>query len=316
MRRPECRPQSLGDHRERAMTGTIEDIKRSVEARLSGLTPLEASCGGRLVEAMRYSLMAPAKRVRGILAVLAAEHCGIDGAKALDIAASLEMVHAASLILDDLPAMDDAAMRRGRPTSHRAFGEDIAILAAISLMNLGYQVVAADQRLTADQRVRLATALARGIGTEGLTGGQTLDLAADRQAGTVETVENTHALKTGALFIAAAHSGAIVADAGPDAERDMITFGSSLGLAFQAFDDILDAHATAAEIGKDVARDSGKATVVDLLGRTAAEARAREHAAAALGALRRGKTTGEATRLARYVAGLIDQLTQPLRAIG
>jgi geranylgeranyl diphosphate synthase type II len=298
------------------MTGTIEDIKRSVEARLAALTPLEASCGGRLAEAMRYSLMAPAKRVRGILTVLAAEHCGVDGENALDIAASIEMVHAASLILDDLPAMDDASMRRGRPTNHREFGEDIAILAAISLMNLGYQVVAADQRLTADQRARLATALARGIGTEGLTGGQTLDLAADRQAGTVETVERTHALKTGALFVAAAHSGAIVADAGPGAERAMIAFGSSLGLAFQAFDDLLDAHATAAAIGKDVARDTGKATVVDLLGRAGAEARARAHAANALDALEH-KSLGTRTpsRLEGYVGGLLDQLAAPLAAI-
>ena len=302
-----------------AMTGSIDEIKRAVEQRLQGLTPTDDACAGRLTEAMRYSLLAPAKRVRAILTMLAAEHCGAPALDALDAAASLEMVHAASLILDDLPAMDDARLRRGRPTSHLVFGEDIAILAAVALMNLGFQVAALDFRLSADQRTRLSVVLARSIGTGGLTGGQVRDLEGRAKSAVpvvageraVAEVERTHALKTGALFAAAAHAGAIVAGAGDATERAMVQFGSSLGLAFQAFDDILDAHATAAAIGKDVARDGGKATVVDLLGRGGAETRARAHVAAALAALALPHADGQ-SRLEAYVNGLLDQLTAPL----
>lgn len=305
-----------------AMTGTVNDIKRAVEQRLQVLTPEGSRDVGRLAEAMRYSLLAPGKRVRGILTVLSAEHCGAVAEDAVDAAAALEMVHAASLILDDLPAMDNARLRRGRPTCHLEFGEDVAMLAAISLMNLGFQVVAQDRRLSAEQRVRMATVLARAIGTEGLTGGQVRDLAgrSGQCAGMMHTaeravveIERTHALKTGALFAAAGHLGAIVAGCEEAGERAMVQFGATLGLAFQAFDDILDAHATAAAIGKDVARDGTKATVVDLLGRGGAEVRARAHVATALGSLGTERS-GEPSRLETYVMRLLEQLTAPLTA--
>jgi geranylgeranyl diphosphate synthase, type II len=304
------------------MTASIDEIKRSVEHRLQALTPADEASGGRLADAMRYSLLAPAKRVRAILTVLSAEHCGADVRQAIDAAASLELVHAASLVLDDLPAMDDAGMRRGRPTCHRAFGEDIAILAAIALMNLGYQVAATDAGLSAEQRVRLSRILARSIGTEGLTGGQVRDLSSrPPDAGRshpdtallVAEIERTHGLKTSALFAAAAEAGAVVADARPDSVDAMVEFGWSLGLAFQAFDDVLDAHATAVAIGKDVARDTTMATIVDLLGRAGAEVRAREHVRRAMAALDRTAAAKD-SRLGRYVESLLAQLTAPLAA--
>lgn len=307
------------------MSGPIDDLKHAVEQRLHTLVGANVrgvggTAQGRLSEAMAYSLLAPAKRVRALGALLAAEHCGGNAKRAIDAAASIEMVHAASLVLDDLPAMDDAQVRRGRPTCHLAFGEDMALLAAIALMNLGFATAAGDQGLGAPERNRLTLVLARAIGTDGLTGGQARDLdrgraeAAPSSADSLAEVERTHGMKTGALFAAAAEAGAIVAGGQPATEALMGRFGLSLGIAFQAYDDILDAHATAAAIGKDVARDRGKSTMVDVLGRGGAEARARALVAEAMVALAEARVGPGPSRLEGYVAGLLDQLTRPLAA--
>ena len=187
----------------------IGALREAIERRLDVLTPGEPATA-KLADAMRYSLLAPAKRARALLTLLTATHCGGDTDHALDAACAVEMVHASSLILDDLPAMDDATLRRGKPTCHRAYGEATAVLAAIALMNRSYGVVATDERLPPASRTRIVASLAQSIGTDGLCGGQEGDLHGTASTG-VAAVDWIHARKTGALFAAAAEIGAIAA---------------------------------------------------------------------------------------------------------
>lgn len=280
-------------------------IRQAVETRLAAETPGEPSPPS-LAAAMRYSLLAPAKRARAIVAALATRQCGGDWLRAIPAACALEMVHGASLILDDLPAMDNASLRRGRATCHRTFGEATASLAAIALLNRAFAVVAADAELTADARVAITTVLARSIGTDGLTGGQEGDLNGCGRDGPA-AVEWIHARKTAALFSTAAEIGAIVA--GNAAQRATLrAFGHELGLAFQGYDDLLDARAASADIGKDTGADAGKATLVSLLGVGEAQKRADRHWHSALSLL---DASGD---LAAYAAILIEQMRKPLAA--
>jgi geranylgeranyl diphosphate synthase type II len=284
----------------------IAGARASIEQRLDALTPGELA-PQRLAEAMRYSLLAPAKRVRAILAVLCARHCGGAVADALPAACALEMVHAASLILDDLPAMDDALMRRGQPACHRQHGEATATLAAIALMNRAFGVVAGSGA-SAAQRIAVVGILARSIGTDGLTGGQEGDLHGSGLSG-LAGIAWTHARKTGALFAAAAEIGAVVAGA-EQYRAAMSDFGMRLGIAFQAYDDLLDAKAAPAAIGKDIKRDVGKATLVSLVDYDDALLRAGAQMAAAFACcpqLQLGDSP-----LHAYLAGLEAQLRAPL----
>jgi geranylgeranyl diphosphate synthase, type II len=251
---------------------------------------------------MRYSLLAPAKRARAILTQLAAMHWGAQPERALSGAVALEMVHASSLILDDLPSMDDATLRRGRATCHRVYGEDTSILAAIALMNRAFEVVAADHTLPPAIRVRMVEVLARSIGPDGLSGGQEGDLHTDATGATVATVEWIHARKTGALFAAAAAIGSLVGGADDPNVVRMEEFGLRLGLAFQAYDDLLDVSAAAGAVGKDVARDSDKATLVRLLGLDGARANADAQMRFALACV------PELDRTPRYLARYVDEL--------
>jgi geranylgeranyl diphosphate synthase, type II len=307
----ERKPSALPD---RAITSIINDLRAETEQRLAALTP-GAPSPERLSDAMRYSLLAPAKRARAILTQLAAMHRGAAPEMALSGAVALEMVHASSLILDDLPSMDDATLRRGRATCHRVFGEDTSILAAIALMNRAFEIVATDATLDPAIRVRVVAMLARSIGTDGLTGGQEGDLHADSAAATVANVEWVHARKTGALFAAATGIGTLVAGGSDPEVAAMEEFGMRLGLAFQAYDDLLDARATSAAAGKDVARDGGKATLVRLLGLEAALTNADAQMNAALACV---PHLNEPPRLlARYVEALMAALQAPqLSSIG
>lgn len=276
-----------------------------IEQRLSELVPGEPA-PERLADAMRYSLLAPAKRVRGILAMLCCSHCGGNGDDALTAACALELVHAASLILDDLPAMDDATLRRGQSVCHKVYGEATATLAAIALMNRGFGVVAEDAVLPAASRAAIVGILARSIGTDGLTGGQEGDMHGTGHAG-IEGVDWIHARKTGALFAATAEIGAVIAGA-PHSRAVMRDFGMKLGLAFQGYDDLLDARAASAAVGKDTRRDDAKATMVALLGFDDALRRADAQMAAALAGdpalqQRDGPLAGYVTMLTRQVRG-------------
>jgi geranylgeranyl diphosphate synthase type II len=213
---------------------------------------------------MAYTVHAPSKRVRPVLTLLSAEICGGDAAKALPAAAVMELVHASSLILDDLPSMDDAPLRRGRPANHLEHGEAIAILAAFGLLNLAFSTLAREYE--AALSARLAALLAGAVGTDGLIGGQSADLlATDRQI-SFETLERIHRGKTGALFSAAAVAGALVASAASDDLARLDAFARNLGLAFQIVDDLLDVEGNPAETGKAVREDLKKTTFVSFSG--------------------------------------------------
>lgn len=228
---------------------------------------------------MRAAVLSPGKRVRPMLALAAAELLGGRADDALDLGCAVELVHGCSLVLDDLPAMDDAQLRRGRPTLHREFGEDVALLAAFALLNRAYALVA-----ETSQRLRLSRYspedllhhLAQAIGTEGLIGGQALDLASGGDAPTLADLEYIHSHKTGALFLAAAELGAMAADARRRDLEAIGAFAKNLGLAFQIEDDLLDVLATSEETGKDSGQDAGKSTFVKLLGVAGARALADE----------------------------------------
>lgn len=287
----------------RDMTATLDDITAEIDRVLARSLGDGDPGAARLAEAARYALLAPGKRVRAIMTLLASEHCGGRAQAAASAAAAIEMVHAASLVLDDLPAMDDATLRRGRPATHRAFGEDTAMLAAIALMSRAFGTVAEDRELAPAARVEITQVLARSIGLEGLTAGQERDLRACAAAGaSVADVERTHVLKTGELFAAAAECGAIAAGAASAVRSEMRRFGLEAGLAFQGYDDLIDVLGSSSGAGKDVGRDQGKPTVAAILGPTEAEAVAGEHMARAIAALER---IGPAdSRLLRYVGGL------------
>jgi geranylgeranyl diphosphate synthase type II len=220
--------------------------------------------GGRVQQSMAYTVHAPSKRVRAVLTLLCAELCSGTADRAVGVAAAMELVHASSLILDDLPAMDDAPLRRGLPSNHLAFGEAIAILAAFGLLNLAYDVVArAYEPPLASPLTRLMTTA---VGTDGLIGGQSADLLATDTQISFETLERIHRGKTGALFVASANAGALTAGAGSDQLQWLTAFAKNLGLAFQIIDDLLDVEGNPEETGKAIRSDAKKTTFVSFSG--------------------------------------------------
>jgi geranylgeranyl pyrophosphate synthase len=308
------------------MTGPLDQftkLRARIEARLAELISPEVPAEP-LEGALRYSLLAPAKRVRAVLLIVAARELGGKEEDALDLASALEMIHAASLILDDLPAMDDAETRRGLPANHRVFGEATAILAAVGLLNRSYGVAAAAEGLTLDQRIAAIGVLQWAVGLEGLVRGQQDDLADSRAFLTPVGLERMYARKTGALFAAAAECGAIIAK--KPALRDVMRrFGLDLGVGFQILDDVLDARATADRAGKDVDQDNGRATFASLLGAGEAAALARAKIEGALIAARAAaKSAGGdgnmfaafAGRLASAFYDLMPELPASIAASG
>lgn len=278
-----------------------------MERRLPGLLPAEDERPESVHRAMRYAALGAGKRVRPVLTLAVVEMFGGgDDEAVVDVACAVELVHASSLVLDDLPSMDDAELRRGRPTVHRAFGEATAILAAFGLLNLAFQRLAdAAQRLALSRYAPedLVHHLADAIGTAGLIGGQTLDLESTPADLDLERLEYVHSHKTGALFLAAGELGAMAADA---RRRDLESVGryaKNLGLAFQIEDDLLDALATPEETGKDVRKDTGKTTFVSLLGVEGARALADELLAFAIDSLEPlGRRADPLRALAEFVA--------------
>lgn len=247
------------------------EYQARVDAELSRLVP----AGGDVVQrAMGYTLHAPSKRVRAVLTMLSSELCGGSQTQALPAAVAMEMVHASSLILDDLPSMDDAPLRRGRPTNHREFGEAIAILAAFGLLNGAFGTIA--RAYEPGLAARLAALMSESIGLDGLIGGQAADLLATDQQIDFEMLERIHRGKTGALFVAAATSGAMTAGAGNDAITSLSAYAKNLGLAFQIVDDLLDVEGDPVETGKAVREDARKTTFVSFSGVSGARQLARE----------------------------------------
>lgn len=233
--------------------------------------PLEGELArpGRLVEAMRYAALGGGKRLRPGLMIAAARLFDRDDAGVLVAAAALECIHCYSLVHDDLPAMDDDDLRRGRPTVHRAFDEATAILAGDALLTLAFDLVA-DPRVHADAGVRLEASrdLARAAGIGGMAGGQMLDLAAEHSSLGEADIRLLQSMKTGALIRYAARTGARLAGASSEDVERLTRFGEVIGLAFQLADDLLDVEGDAAALGKAAGKDAaaGKATLVALKG--------------------------------------------------
>ncbi|MEL6688041.1 MAG: polyprenyl synthetase family protein [Pseudomonadota bacterium] len=251
-------------HNKRPDDSIIDPLKGRIETCLAGLVPSEETWPRLLHEAQRHALLSPGKRFRPLLTVLLTTGCDADEAlieAALEVGCVIEMVHAASLILDDLPCMDDAALRRNRPTTHIAFGESTAILSATALLNRSFGVIARNNTLSTEQRTELCDLLSYAVGSSGLIAGQIADLDNTGQATTSE-IERVNRLKTGALFDFAADAAAIIADS-PAAQRAALKdFSRQIGLAFQLLDDVKDILQTPEESGKTAARDVGKTTLV------------------------------------------------------
>jgi geranylgeranyl diphosphate synthase type II len=270
-----------------------------VNTELDRLMPEDGTMVSR---SMAYTVRAPSKRVRPVLTLLAAELCGGTSGRAITAAAVMELVHASSLILDDLPSMDDAPLRRGQKANHLEFGEAIAILAAFGLLNLAYGTVARTYEPVIS--VRLITILSDAIGGDGLIGGQATDLLATDQQISFETLERIHRGKTGALFSAAATAGAVVSGASADSIRSLSAYAKNLGLAFQIIDDLLDVEGDPRETGKAVRGDLKKTTFVSFSGIQGARQLALELCQTADRALEPfGKRADRLRELSQFVAG-------------
>ncbi|WP_061933554.1 polyprenyl synthetase family protein [Aureimonas sp. AU22] len=237
-----------------------------IDARLADLVPVVLAGQQGLEAAMRDSLLAPGKRLRPLIAAIVAQDLGGPLDAALDAGCAVEMVHAASLILDDLPCMDDATLRRGRPAIHRGHGEDVAVLASIAMLTEAFAVLSRIEGLSPERRNAAVGVLASAVGALGLVGGQYQDLRGGRGPRSAQDIGDANGRKTGALFLSAVELGAIVAGATPGQRANLSAFAAELGLAFQLLDDLLDLTADPAAIGKDVGRDAGKSTVVALVG--------------------------------------------------
>ncbi len=235
----------------------------AIEARLAALLPVAGHERDLVAAAMRDCTLAPGKRLRPLLLVLTAQGLGGCPQAALELGCAVEMVHAASLVLDDLPCMDDATLRRGRATLHLAFGEDVAVLAAIALLTRAFGVVAGLEGVPAQVRTDLVCTLSAAIGSEGLVKGQLQDLREGGRPRTAEQIAETNQLKTGALFSALLSMAARLANAGPGVHGPLGSLAEELGQAFQLYDDLRDADPSC---GKDVDQDQGKSTLLALYG--------------------------------------------------
>ena len=249
-------PQSFAARRAR-----IDDFLTRLGAGLEAPAVLSAP--------LRRVLELPGKRVRGLLTLAVGEIGGVSAEKLLPAAGAIEMVHASSLILDDLPAMDDALLRRGKPALHREFGEDLAILAAVALLNHAYGLLAEVHAALGPRRWPARQVLHRlvdAVGWNGTIGGEAVDLHSDGASLDFDTLEFIHSRKTGALFVAAAAIGGMLGNMQPATLGRVETFAKNLGLAFQITDDVLDVTSTPEVLGKDAGKDQSRLTFVKLAG--------------------------------------------------
>jgi geranylgeranyl diphosphate synthase type II len=254
----------------------LDAARRTIEGALDGALPPEDAWPPTIHRAVRYSLFAGGKRLRPLLVLAAAEAVGASVAGVLPYACAVEMIHTYSLIHDDLPAMDDDDLRRGRPTSHKVFGEAIAILAGDALLTRAFHLLCEAppdvDGETVRRRLRAAALLGEACGTSGLIGGQVLDLESEGRDVDAATLERLHRAKTGALLGACVMGAAVLGGAGEEDARLLERYARAVGLAFQVVDDILDATEGDAQLGKTAGKDdaAGKATYVRLHGLEAA----------------------------------------------
>jgi len=293
---------------EARLTATAREIEAVLETLLSrSVLTGEIARPERLRSAMHYGSLNGGKRLRPFLVVEAASLLGGDRDAALRVGAALECVHCYSLVHDDLPAMDDDDLRRGKPTVHIAYDEATAILAGDSLLTYAFDIIASPETVLPDKaKVTLTLALARAAGIGGMAGGQALDLAAEKQAPDEQGIVTLQAMKTGALIRFACEAGAIIAGASSEDRVRLRQFGERIGLAFQLADDILDLTSDAATMGKATGKDAGrgKGTLVAMHGMAWAEAKLAEQVLAAEALVapysERGTILAET---ARFIAG-------------
>ncbi|MEM6972547.1 MAG: polyprenyl synthetase family protein [Pseudomonadota bacterium] len=261
-----------------ALAETADDVERTLDACLP--QPVDTPGEGALIAAMRYAVMGGGKRLRAFLAVEAGKLVGAPLQSVLRAGAALECLHAYSLVHDDLPAMDDDDLRRGKPTVHKAWDDATAILAGDALQTEAFRILAHPQtHARAEVRALAVLRLAEASGSAGMVGGQALDLAAEAGHAHQDAaaVKRLQAMKTGALLEVSAEIGAILGEAAPHEHKAIRHYAAALGEAFQIADDLLDVEGDEAEVGKRVGKDAGagKATFVDILGLDGAKARAR-----------------------------------------
>jgi geranylgeranyl diphosphate synthase, type II len=263
-------------------TGSLEQaldaIHQAIEESLISLldTP-SAAAPENLRSAMQHALLAPGKRIRPLILYLLAEPTKPMIEPVLRVGSAVEMVHTASLILDDLPCMDDAEMRRSRPTTHVAFGQSTAILGAIALLTRAFGIISELEGVEAETRVRLSSVLSQAVGWDGLVAGQELDVNGQSEIADTSEVENLIWLKTGVLFVASAEMGAILRHANDQQIQAVRRYAKHFGLAFQTRDDLLDGTASVHDAGKDVNKDQGKTTLVSLFGVSKAKQGCKHH---------------------------------------
>ncbi len=261
------------DALQQAMASTAVDV----EAALQKIMASEDEPERRLFDAMRYAALGGGKRLRPFLVLQGARLFSVSRKSALRAAAAIELIHCYSLVHDDLPAMDDDDLRRGKPTVHKAFDEATAILAGDALLTLAFEVLAhPDTHSNPDVRCRLIAALARAAGAHGMVAGQVIDLSVGAREADIGEITRLQRLKTGALIGFACEAGAILGQAAEAQHEALRGYAHDLGLAFQIADDLLDVEGTAEEVGKAVGKDAdqGKATFVSILGPERARAQA------------------------------------------
>lgn len=268
----------------------LEDRQKIVDEALQHYLPSEDNVPAEIYKAVRYSVFNGGKRIRPILCMAAAEAVGGDLGPAIPVACALELIHSYSLIHDDLPAMDDDDFRRGKPTCHKVFGEDIAILAGDALLTEAFVLLSHMEKtkLPADRRLAVIQEIAQAAGIEGMVGGQALDMLSVKSAASQETLLEIHRRKTGAMIVAAVKTGAIIFNAGKDKIQALAEYGINVGLAFQIADDILNVEGDRKLMGKETGSDAAhdKLTYPSLLGLDASK-----------------------EKLARYVERAIDSLS-------
>ena len=259
------------------LQAAMDDVSNAINLTIERLLPETDLAENHLYEAMRHGTLNGGKRLRPFLVMESAKLFGVDTSRARRVAAALEFVHCYSLIHDDLPAMDDAALRRGKPTVHKQYDEATAILAGDALLTLAFEILS-DNETHEDPRVRLELirSLAVASGGHGMVGGQMLDLIAEKEEFDLGTISRLQRMKTGKLMAFACEAGAILGKASDPHRRALCNYAHDLGLAFQVTDDILDLEADPQDTGKDTGKDedAGKATFVSAMGKDQAKDRA------------------------------------------
>ncbi len=270
----------------------LDEKRRLVEQAMADLVPRADDLHPDLcrhIESMRYSLFAGGKRVRPILCIASCEAVGGKAIDVLPAAVALECIHTYSLIHDDLPAMDDDELRRGKPTNHMLYGEAGAILAGDGLLTMAFELLSSSllTTITADKRLKIISIIATGAGSRGMVGGQALDIACEGKDIDIATLQQIHSRKTGALITASVQTGAVIGGADPKQLADLTTYGEKIGLAFQIVDDLLNVEGTTEQLGKAAGSDAdrSKATYPAIFGIEKAKLMAEETIAEALRAL-------------------------------